>query len=441
MAAPAAVAAPHLGRLGVPARATVAFGSLAVLLGSGAAIAVGAAAGPSGVVPASRHGLPGWIAGPLAGLGASPLTSQQFLLLVGAMSAAYLGVIVFGTALRARWILGTVAALHIAFLLAPPLLSTDAFNYIDYARLGALHGLDPYAFAPIAAPHDPAFAVARWHHALSAYGPLFTLGSYPLAFLGVPAALWTLKAVIAAASLGCVALVWSIARRLGHEPVRAAAIFGLNPLVLVWTVGGAHNDVLMLLLMLAGVALVLSSWEALGGAAVLAAAAVKASAGLAIPFVVLGARRRWRALAGVAAAAAVIGAAAVVAFPGHALGVIDALRQDQHLVVFDSVPVELSRLFGSGGATGEVRSATTVALVAVLAWLAWRVWRGHDWVSACGWALVALVVSSTWFLAWYTVWPLAFAAVTRDRRLLTVTLAIEAYFVVNHWPGFTVVPR
>jgi hypothetical protein len=439
MAAPGAIAAPSLPRLGVPVRAVAALASLAVLVGTGAAIAVCAAAGSSALVPASKHGLPGWMAGPLAGLGVH-LTLDQFLLVLVAMSAGYLGVVAFGTALRARWILSTVALLHVAFLLAPPLVSTDVFNYIDYARLGALHGLDPYAFTPLAAPHDPAFALSHWHHTLSAYGPLFTLGSYPLAFVGVPAALWSMKVVAAAASLGCVALVWRIAERRGTQPARAAAIFGLNPLLLVWTVGGAHNDLLMLLLLLAGVALVLGSREGLGGAALIAGAAVKATAGLAIPFVVLGARRRWRALAGVAAGAAVIGAAAVVAFPGHALGVVDVLRHEQHLVVFDSVPMEMARLFGLQGVTGGVRTAATLALVAALAWLGWRVWRGHDWVSACGWALVAVVASSSWFLGWYTVWPLPFAAVSRDRRLLAVTIVLEAYFVVNHWPRFTLSP-
>jgi hypothetical protein len=70
--------------------------------------------------------------------------------------------------------------------------------------------------------------------------------------------------------------------------------------------------------------------------------------------------------------------------------------------------------------------------------LAVHVRRGGDWVRACGWAFAAVVAGSTWFLAWYAVWPLAFAAVTRDRRLLTATLLLQTYFVVNHIPGFTV---
>jgi hypothetical protein len=78
-----------------------------------------------------------------------------------------------------------------------------------------------------------------------------------------------------------------------------------------------------------------------------------------------------------------------------------------------------------------------VLAAAAIAWLIWRVWRGAEWVRACGWALVAVVVTTSFLLGWYAVWPLPFAAVTRDRRLLAVTLLLQVYFVVNHIPGFT----
>src|SRR5262249_59156631 len=59
-------------------------------------------------------------------------------------------------------------------------------------------------------------------HFPSAYGPIFTLLTYPLSPLGVPAAFWILKVVAAICSLGIVALVWKIAQRLGREPLDAA---------------------------------------------------------------------------------------------------------------------------------------------------------------------------------------------------------------------------
>jgi hypothetical protein len=45
------------------------------------------------------------------------------------------------------------------------------------------------------------------------------------------------------------------------------------------------------------------------------------------------------------------------------------------------------------------------------------------------------VVSSTWLLGWYTVWPLPFAAVAADRRrrLLVATLALQVFFVATRF--------
>ncbi|HMB52084.1 MAG TPA: hypothetical protein VKU40_02125, partial [Thermoanaerobaculia bacterium] len=65
------------------------------------------------------------------------------------------------------------------------LLSHDVYSYVGYARLGAVHGLDPYVFPPSAVPTDPVYADVEWTEATSAYGPLFTLLTYPLAWLPV----------------------------------------------------------------------------------------------------------------------------------------------------------------------------------------------------------------------------------------------------------------
>jgi alpha-1,6-mannosyltransferase len=429
LATPGGVTAPHLhlGR-------AVAYGSLAVVTACGLAIAVLTSDAHSPVVQGGGRRLPEWITGPFSDLATGRLTLNAFYLLLGAMGIAYLLTIAVGVELRATWVASAVVVLHVAFFLAPPLLSTDVFNYIDYARLGALHGLDPYIHGPVAAPHDPAFLLTAWRYRGDAYGPLFTIASYPLAYASIATALWAFKAVAALASIGCVALIWTMARRLGRPPALAIAVFGLNPLLLVWTVGGAHNDLIMLALALAASCLMLIGREAAGGAALVAAAAVKATAGIALPFMLIAARQRTRLLAGVLAAAIVLYAVAALAFPGHPLGVISVLREQHLLVGQTSVPKELALTFGLPGVTGAVRAVTAVALVAALAWITVRVWRGADWIAGCGWAMFALVATSTWFLAWYAVWPLPFAALGRDRRLLVATLALQVFFVVNRVP-------
>jgi alpha-1,6-mannosyltransferase len=409
----------------------VAVGSLLVLVLGGITLAASGLAMPR--YAEFARVLPGSGAQTLLPLGVH-LTMAQFHLAVGAMGFGYAGVLMARGRLRARWVLTAIAVLHVAFFLSAPLLSSDVFSYIAYARLGAVHGLDPYVATPSLAPHDPVYPFEYWRFTRSAYGPLFTLISYGLAQLSPGGMLLALKALFTAASLGCVGLVWMIAVRARRPPVRAVAIFGLNPVLLAWTVAGAHNDLLMLLAMLGGVALVAGAREGSGAALVVMAAAIKASAGLAIPFAVLGAQRRWRAAAGVAVGAVTMVTVAVLAFPSHAVGMFAVLAHQQHFVSALSMPRSIARLVGTPVVPPAFLIIARVALGAALAWQLLRTWRRRDWLTACGWGFVALDATTTWMLPWYLVWPLPFAAVTRDRRLLLATLLLEAYYVVNQLP-------
>ena len=104
------------------------------------------------------------------------------------------------------------------------LLSTDVFSYIAYARMGVEHGLNPYLHGPAAISHDPVFRYVGhdWRQTPTAYGPLYTLLSYPFAPLGVEGALWAMKVEALLASVGTLWLVWRCAVARGFEPVRGA---------------------------------------------------------------------------------------------------------------------------------------------------------------------------------------------------------------------------
>ena len=173
---------------------------------------------------------------------------------------------------------------------APPLLSQDVFSYIAYARMGVEHSLNPYTHSPLDIANDPVFGFAGSKNAVSVYGPVFTLLTYPLAPLGVAGAFWVLKVVAAACSFGIVLLVWHAARRLGRDPVVPALFVGLNPLVLVHVVGGAHNEALLMLIVVAALGL----GSRVSGPGAMSGTGIKASAGLVVPFFVIGAREHWR---------------------------------------------------------------------------------------------------------------------------------------------------
>ena len=93
-------------------------------------------------------------------------------------------------------------------------------------------------------------------------------------------------------------LVARLAPARGIDPTRAAAFVALNPLVLVHVVGGPHNDGIAVLLMTLGIAAMLSARDGLGAGAFVVGGATKATAGIAIPFALLGSERRPRFLLG-----------------------------------------------------------------------------------------------------------------------------------------------
>jgi len=407
----------------------------AIALAALAGAAVPLAAPGSGLVPGTDAGSPGWLLGLFGdGLG---IGGDGYRAALWIAFAAYLGVVMCAAALGRRAIRWAAIVAVVAFALAPPLLSLDVFSYLSYARLGVLHSLNPYDFAPAAIPHDAAAArVQDYRDATSVYGPLFTLGSYPLGLIGVPAGMWAMKAAAAASVLGVASLVARVATFRGIAPAPAAALVALNPLVLVDVVGGAHNDALMMLGLVGGVALVLAAREASGGVALVAAAAIKLPAAVAAPFAVIGAGggwRRTRLLLGLIAGAVAIAAAGLAIFGTSVVDGLDFLSGSQQRVSYHSLPATLAR--GLGIDLDIARACFAVAYAALALWLvAWTV-RGGDWVRAAAWAMLGLLCATVYLAPWYLLWALPLVAVARDRALVVLTLALCAYQLPAGVPG------
>ncbi|HEU4736595.1 MAG TPA: polyprenol phosphomannose-dependent alpha 1,6 mannosyltransferase MptB, partial [Solirubrobacterales bacterium] len=299
------------------------------------------------------------------------------------------------------------------------------YSYVDYARLGVLHGLDPYVHAPESVPADPAFSRVAWTEATSAYGPLFTLATYPLAWLPVDAAVYVLKAVSAAALLATAYLVARLAPARGIDPTRAATFVGLNPLVLVHVVGGPHNEGLAVLLMTLGVAGVLTSREGLGAGAFASACVTKSPAAIAIPFALLGTQRRVRFLLGAALAMVSLTLTAYLAFEWSWLHAFTLAGENQDRTSHLSIPITTARLTGLDPTLVRT-AALTLYAVLVIYLLAWT-HRGGDWLRATAWATTGLLLATAWLLPWYLLWPLPAAALSRDRLLQALLLVLTAY--------------
>ncbi len=343
-------------------------------------------------------------------------------------------------AISERWAIVLVAALQVIVFAGPVLVSTDVFSYIAYARMGVEHGLNPYLNGPVAIAGDPVFKYVGpdWIHVATAYGPLYTLLSYPLAPLGVVGALWGMKLEALLASAGTLVLTRRCARARGLDPVLAIIAVGANPLYVLYGLGGAHNDLIMMLMMMAAVSLMSIARpaspggrrEAAAAAWVVAGALIKATVAVLLPFMILS-RRTLAPILGALAAIAVGALVGYAAFGIHGIDLVAALNRDAAFVSTDSFATEIAHLFGKPGVFPVDHDLLKAALVLILAHLLWRTWRGYDWVAASGWALLAISVTSTWLLAWYVLWPLPLAVVTRDRRLLAATLAVQGLFVIH----------
>ncbi len=415
---------------------------------------------------------PHWMAGPLGGL-LPWLTRDPTVLrylFTGALAIMYAA---YGVGLRylprvpAAWTVAAIVAVHAVLLLSPPLALTDIFNYVNYGRMEVFHHLDPYTTTPILEPHsDPAFALSNWHQLLSPYGPLFTLITFAVVPLGLAGSFWALKAILAAASLTMVLLVWKAARLIGRDPVAAIVLVGLNPIVIVWGLGGDHNDFITMLFVALSFYCLLragalpsvtgqveqdrrraAATRVAAGAAIVTAVALKASAAILLPVVLapLAAQlrrapdaaaraERWRelieVLAGMALAALAWGAASVLAFGPH----IPDLATQGRLVTMYSFPNLLGLALLQGGETEWLRLVLSAALLIAIACCTVWAYRRRESLTPAAWATVALLVTLSWALPWYVLWLLPLAALAGGRRLRTVALALGVYFIIAWAP-------
>jgi alpha-1,6-mannosyltransferase len=410
------------------------------LLATGLVIAL-ASVHTDALLPESARPIPDWLAGPLSNSGVS-VGHATLIACLALMFGSFVLVLRQAERLSTRTVLATIAGLHALFLLAPPLLSTDIFSYQFYARMPVLYGANPYLHGPHALALDPLypFIGAKWVTTPSAYGPLFTALSYPVALFDIAASALAFKALAAFASIGTVALVWNGARLRGLDPVRAAILVGLNPLVVVYAVGGGHNDMLMLLGLTAGAYLMLVRRERAGGAMVVAAAGIKLTAGLLLPFAAAASRNTRRGvLIGAGAASVAVAALAFALFGAGPLNLFSTLQKSQSAGDWHSIPGFISTQLGLGSEGHAAGLVLAAMFVGVTVWLVLRVRRGElDWITGAGWATVAMLVTASSLLPWYVVWLLPLAALSPDRRLrltaIVMTGVIQGIHLLDYVP-------
>jgi hypothetical protein len=408
---------------------------LGVLFGCTLAVVIYATAGPSILVSKSDVAFPGWLAGPLNGLfGTLPhhvrLLNDGFSILLALMTVAYLVTLAAARWLTMRAIWVFVIATAVVLVLSPPLQYTDLFNYLGYARLGALHHLNPYTHVIAAEQFDPVSRLATWSNWRSPYGTLFTAITYPLALLPLPVAYWLLKIATVALSVAFIWLVYKCARLLDRDPRLPVLLVAANPVYLLYAVAEFHNDFFMLVPSMAAIALLLARRYRWAGVAIAIAIAVKYTMVLLLPFLMLAAWRQkgLRRLLG----GAVIAGVPLVVLSVALFGFSFPNVHDQSRLVTDlSIPNVIGWAIGAQGAASWIVNAMQVLIVGVVAW---QLLKRREWLSGAGWATVALLASLGWLMPWYIIWLLPLAAIATDARLRVVALGATLLVTLSFMP-------
>ena len=343
-------------------------------------------------------------------------------------------------------------------LVAPPLFSADIYAYAGQGHLVVNH-IDPYVYGP--GDFEPtskwSFNVdGLWRFSPAPYGPLWLWLTGRA--VGIPdnhlvVSIYLIRGL---AVLGLVLMAWSVLRLsslVGIPPERALWVTLLNPLLLLHGLAGAHNDILMIGLLMAGLTVAATHLGlrglVAGTALVTLAALIKAPAVVALPFVPLIAvrqQRRWLPLAVGALTAGAV-AEGVAAATRLGWGWVRVLGdQGERPSVWSlawgvrRASAATARVLLGTGAGDVMDSAVKVLFLALLAVVLVALWlralRGRlEPVTAAGLALLAVFVLSFSAQPWYLAWGLVPLACTSTRRRAALLAASSGALCLYLLPG------
>ncbi len=353
--------------------------------------------------------------------------------------------------------LGWIFVLWIVpMLVVAPIFSRDVYSYAAQGEMVSRH-INPYDYGPYTLgagpyvnPVDP-----LWLNTPAPYGPLFLLvdgffADVSLHHMLVTVVLLRLSAVAGVALIA--ACVPALARSFGkdHGPVYVMAV--LNPLTILMLVGAAHNDALMLGLLVAGVTVARYRHPVWGVLLCALAAAIKVPAAIGIVYIGwewtgpgLSWRQRLRPLvkAGAIASAVVIGLSVV---SGLGIGWIANLDTPgtvrSWLAPATGIGMLLSGALHGVGLTGvpmaTVLSGTRVLGLAAAAGLSVYLLFRCDQVGAVramGISMLLFVVLGPVVQPWYLTWGVVLLAPVAAGKLRTVLVALSALSPFIGLPG------
>jgi alpha-1,6-mannosyltransferase len=367
-----------------------------------------------------------------------------FRALLGAVWAAYFVAVLAGALgaplPRGRALAGFVVAVALAAaVLWPPSFSCDVYGYVGYGRMQVVYGWNPYLTSQKALKEvgDPVGRFLVWGIG-SPYGPLWTALSTAIVWVvhgaglrgaSLLAQVMVFKLVGAGAVVAAALVGRRVAERLapGRGDLTLMAI-GANPLFVIEGAGNAHNDLVMMALVVAALGAALEGRARRAALYAGLAGAIKFLPLLLVPWLVLGtlrARERpWAARMRTALAEIALAALpAALAFIPYWAGArtFGGLAQRWNSSQTTSASASAA-LWAQGG-------LLLLAYGGATAYVA----RGGRERMLFGWIVVAaaiyLVAAGIW-LPWYGSWVWIVALLAWDRRSMTCSYLAFCFAVV-----------
>lgn len=360
----------------------------------------------------------------------------------------------------------TLAMWTVPFLVTPPIFSRDVYSYLAIGSM-SLRGFNPYDSGPYDVLGDgDTFSHqvdGRWQHTPTPYGPAYLLITKGIVAVSGQHLILAILLQRLVELIGVMAIIWALprlARRCGVDPVAALWLGALNPLVLFHLIAGGHNEALMIGAMLAGLVVALDRSWVLGVVIVTLGVAVKATAAMALPFLVIAlALRRSRRWPDLVRQSAMVAAVALASFgliswlTGYGFGWIAGLGAPGTVRSFLSVTTsmgvgagQIGLLLGLGDHTDAAISVMqplgTVAGALVAVYLMWLTWRGRlEPILGLGLALGAFVLLGPVIQPWYLLWAaLPLAAASSASRFRTAAVWVTAAYSLIIMPNGGTIP-
>lgn len=150
------------------------------------------------------------------------------------------------------WFLIIAAAVILTF--SYNAFSYDLFNYMFDAKIITYYSQNPYIHKALDFPGDPMLSFMHWTHRLYPYGPTWLGLTVPLSFVGMQFFLPTFflfKMLMSMSFLGTVYFIGRILQKFSlKNELFGIAFFALNPLVIIESLVSAHNDIVMIFIVM-----------------------------------------------------------------------------------------------------------------------------------------------------------------------------------------------